>query len=80
MTSARNISRELLLGAVVTYGLLKHYAPDWPKVMRFIALSAGACSSAFIFSRFAIALRMMIGIAVAVSILGGIGYLVWKAL
>jgi hypothetical protein len=54
MTSARNISRELL--------------DHW------------ACSSAFIFSRFAIALRMMIGIAVAASTLGGIGYLVWKAL
>lgn len=70
----------LLLGAVVTYGLLKHYAQDWPKVIRFIALLAGACSSALVFARVAIALRMMIRIALAVSILGGIGYLVWKVL
>ena len=70
----------LFLGGIVTYVLVNHYAPDWPKVMRFSMLLVGACSSAFIFSRLALALRMVVGIAVGVSILGGIGYLVWKAL
>jgi hypothetical protein len=46
----------------------------------FLALFAGACSSAFIFARLAVALRKMFAIALAVGVLGGIGYLVWKVL
>jgi hypothetical protein len=69
-----------LLGAVATYGLLKLYAADWSKVVRFIALFAGACSSAFIFARLAVALRKMFAIALTVGVPGGIGYFVWKVL
>lgn len=68
----------LLLGAAGTYVLLKLYGADWPKITRFIALLVGACSGAFVFARLAVALRMMLSIAVAVAVLGGIGYLVWK--
>ena len=70
----------LLPGAVATYGLVKLHAPDWPKIIRFIVVFVGACSSAFIFARLAVALRMVFAIAIAMGILGGIGYLVWKAL
>ena len=68
----------LLLGAAATYGLVKLYGADWPKLVRFIAVLVGACSVAFVFGRLAIALRMMLSIAIAVAALGGIGYLVWK--
>jgi hypothetical protein len=68
----------LLLGAAGTYGLVKLYGADWPKLVRFIAVLVGACSVAFVFARLAVALRMMLSVAVALVVLGGIGYLVWK--
>jgi hypothetical protein len=39
----------LLLGAAGTYGLLKLYGADWPKIIRFIAVLVGAYSGAFVF-------------------------------
>lgn len=70
----------LLLGGVATYGLIELYAPDWPKLIRFVAVLAGACSSAVVFASLAVALRMMFVIAIAMGVLGGIGYLLWKVL
>ena len=69
-----------LLGAILTYGLLKEYTSAWPKAVRFIALLVGASSSAFVFARLAVALRMMLSIAITASILGGLGYLLWRLL
>ena len=68
----------LLLGAAGTYALVKRYGPDSPKFIRFIAVLLGACSGAFVFARLAVALHMMLSVAIAVAVLGGIGYLVWK--
>ena len=68
----------LLLGAAGAYGLVKLCGADWPKLLRFIAVLIGACSVAFVFARLAVALRTMLSIAIAVAVLGGIGYLVWK--
>lgn len=68
----------LLLGAAGTYGLVKHYGTDWPKLVRFIAVSVGACTAAFVFARLAVALRMMLSLVIAAAVLGGIGYLLWK--
>lgn len=68
----------LVLGAAGTYGLVKLYGADWPKLVRFTAVLIGASSVAFVFARLAVALRMMLSTAIAVAALGGIGYLVWK--
>ena len=68
----------LLLGAAVTYGLVKLYGADWPKLVRFIAVFVGSCLVAFVFARLAVPLRMILSIATTVAVLGGIGYLVWK--
>ncbi len=70
----------LLLGGVVTYGLVNHHAPDWPKIIRFISVLAGGCLSAYVFASLAVLLRMMLFIVTAIGVLGGIGYLVWKLL
>lgn len=68
----------VLLGAAGTYGLVKLYGADWPKLVRFIAVLVGACSAAFVFARLAVALRMMLSVAIALVVFSGIGYLVWK--
>jgi hypothetical protein len=70
----------LLLGAVVTYGLVGLYVPDWPKAIRFASILAGGCLSAVIFASLAVLLRRMLVIVVTMGVLGGLGYLLWRLL
>lgn len=70
----------LLLGLVLTYGLVEQFVPEWPKIARFAAVLVGGCSSAFILMKLAVLLRAIFSIAIALGILGGLGYIVWKLL
>ena len=70
----------LLLGAVGAYGLVDLYVPGWPKVIRFASILAGGCLSAVIFASLAVLLRRVFVTALAIGVLGGLGYLLWQIL
>jgi CHASE2 domain-containing sensor protein len=67
-----------VLGTVVTYGFVGHYAPEWPKAIRFISILAGACSSAFICTNIAVQLKAIIAAIFTLGALSGIVYVLWR--
>jgi hypothetical protein len=68
-----------VLGALMTYGLVDRYTPDWPKILRFGSFVAGSCVSAFISASVAVWLRASFVIGFTVSVLAGVAYLLWRA-
>jgi hypothetical protein len=69
-----------VIGAVAMYWLVGRHIPDWPKVLRFLSISAGACLTAFICGRTAVLLRQLFQVFFTVAVFGGLGLLVWRLL
>jgi hypothetical protein len=69
-----------VIGAVVMYWLVGQHAPDWPKVLRFLSISAGACLTAFICGRTAVLWRQLFQLFFTAVVFGGIGLLLWRLL
>lgn len=66
-----------VIGVVAMYGLVGRYVPDWPKGLRFLLITAGAGSAAFVCGSSAVLLRQLFQFLFALIVFGSIGFLLW---
>lgn len=71
----------LLVGGVFAYvAFLKFGGADWPKFIRFTGVILGAVFGAYVLAKFADFIWNILLFVVGMSILFGIGSVIWKAI
>ncbi len=70
----------IMLGTLMTCGLVGHYAPDWPKTLRFASILAGGNLCGYLCAINAFLIQKMFATALSLGVIGGAGYLLWKLL